>query len=412
MNRLRRSIRHTADRIAAPYVGRLESKLDELHRQTSQHGDGYVAADAELDAADGNVPSDWFHATNHELRTIELERLQGPFDRVVSIGANGTWYFEWVRRAIGDVTEHIGVEAYMERPDDLPDYVSWVAETADSMSSVASESVDLVFAGQTTEHLWAHELTGFLLESHRVLREGGLLALDSPNRTVTQHLRWSHGEHTVELDQHEMCDLLRLAGFDVESTRGIWLCRDGDTVLELEGGQGGAVDPAQFVRRATLGADRPDDCFVWWINARRSGVAPDAEQLQERVAALFADLWPTRLSRGFFAGIDLPLRVPNGPWREISRTLPFPLHAGTWRCSIQVAEGDWESVSALEVALDAPGDHRIHTLALSDAVRTDRTLTWEFEQPYLSFALVLVVSLANHGELVIAPPIEVRLEAS
>jgi hypothetical protein len=66
---------------------------------------------------------------------------------------------------------HVGVEAYESMPDDLPAYVEWIVNTADKMSGVENSSVDLVFAGQTTEHLWADELAGFLLESHRVLTE-------------------------------------------------------------------------------------------------------------------------------------------------------------------------------------------------------------------------------------------------
>ena len=47
---------------------------------------------------------------------------------------------------------------------------------ADQMSDVGDGYVDLVFAGQTTEHLWEHELAGFLVEprdpagGHRNLR--------------------------------------------------------------------------------------------------------------------------------------------------------------------------------------------------------------------------------------------------
>ena len=141
-------------------------------------------------------------------------------ESVLSVGANGSWYFEWFRQSVGDVTEHIGIEAYLPRPDDLPGYVTWVANTADQMIDVASGSVDLVFAGQTTEHLWAHELVGFLSEAHRVLRAGGRLSLDSPNQHVTQHLLWSHGEHTIELDEQEFSELLELAGFACSTWRG------------------------------------------------------------------------------------------------------------------------------------------------------------------------------------------------
>lgn len=397
---LRHRVRLVADRLVEPYVSRIESKIDALQRPMTsldqQTGDALPVSD---------VPSDRFHITNHELRTLELQRLAGDYERVVSIGANGSWYFEWFRQAVGDVSEHIGVEAFEEKPQDLPDYVTWVPETADRMTSIETGSVDLVYAGQTTEHLWAHELTGFLLEAHRVLRDGGMLALDSPNRAVTEHLHWSHGGHTVELDEVEMTELLELAGFVVESTRGVWLCRSDDEIMALEQG---IDDPATFVRRTVLGADRPHDCFVWWINARRGAAEPQPDALAARVSELFHRHWSTRVSRGFFPGVESPLEVGPGRFREVARTLPFPLHSGAWVCSIEVTNGSLDSITRLELAIDAPGDHRIHTFTLTDAERSGERLSWRFDQPYLLFALVLRLSLETTSGLAITAPIRVE----
>ncbi|MGH9135183.1 MAG: methyltransferase domain-containing protein, partial [Ilumatobacteraceae bacterium] len=175
------------------------------------------------------VPSEYFHAVLHELRTVELERLPKGARRALSVGASGRWYFDWFERSVGQLDVHIGVEAFEAEPADLPSYVHWIPTSADRFDGVADEDVDLVFAGQTSEHLWARELADFLVQSHRVLRPDGRLVVDSPNRLVTEHLRWSHGGHTVELAAGEIRELLRLAGFRPESLRGLWRCRFGET---------------------------------------------------------------------------------------------------------------------------------------------------------------------------------------
>src|SRR4051794_37667394 len=166
---VKRSMRRLLDRAATPYVNQIQSAVTvsaDLSSNAPHSGDT-----GEPDAF--QVPSDYFHGLLHELRTLELERVPKGARQVLSVGANGRWYFDWFEHSYGPVDRHVGVEAYEPKPAHLPPYVQWIVNTADKMSGVEDASVDLVFAGQTTEHLWADELAGFLLESHRVLTEGG-----------------------------------------------------------------------------------------------------------------------------------------------------------------------------------------------------------------------------------------------
>ena len=130
-----------------------------------------------------------------------LYYLQGVLARGILTG---------LKKNYGPVKKHIGLEAYSEKPEGLPAYVEWIANSADDMSDVESNSVDLVFSGQTVEHLSADALFGFLFESNRVLREGGYLVVDSPNRKITQANKYIQPEHTLELTDDELVDLLFL----------------------------------------------------------------------------------------------------------------------------------------------------------------------------------------------------------
>ncbi len=365
------------------------------------------STEAEAVPADSSweLPGPYFHQLLHELRTLELERLNLNGGRALSIGANGRWYFDWFERSVGPVDEHIGVEAFEEMPDDLPAYVTWNPSTADRFDGVVDESVDMVFAGQTTEHLWARELTDFLLESHRVLRPGAMLVLDSPNRLVTEHLIWSHGGHTVELSAHEISRLLEIAGFEVESRTGMLVTRIGATIYQLEGG----LDRGDVAaRRIRSGSEFLDDSFIWWIVARRSNTEPDREALLALTEALFWTHWPTRVARGMWNGPEPGLVVvPTDTTGPVATNLPFPLAKGEWALGLAIDGSDASAGISVNI-LDGAGS-RIHVLNGSEAWITDGHLTWNFKQETLEFACSIeIVANAPDEALVVHMPLDLR----
>ena len=165
----------------------------------------------------------------HGLRTRQLEQLAPGAKVVLSGGAAGAWYFEWFESHYPSAVErHIGVEALAPMPEGLPDHVEWISTSLGDLSLVASGSVDLVFAGEVIEHLWPDDIAGFLAGAHRVLRPRGRIALDSPNRRVTQAIAWLHPEHTVEFSIDEIVELLELAGFQDVLVRGVLLGYDAE----------------------------------------------------------------------------------------------------------------------------------------------------------------------------------------
>lgn len=221
-----------------------------------------------------------------------------PAGVLLSAGCSGAWYFDWIAQWYGAVDRHVGVERYLPRPDVLPAGVEWIASSVADMPEVGDHTVDLVFSGQNIEHLFADDVVGFLLECARVLRPGGHLVIDSPHREIANLLTWSMNEHTIELTPDEASELARLAGFDVTSLRGVWLCRDPDTgqTLPLDPFAAGASSD-EIVRRVQLAARHPNDAFIWWLEARRSTRPPDTEGLRDRHAAIFRVAWPERCRR-------------------------------------------------------------------------------------------------------------------
>lgn len=284
MHKSKRLVRRLLDRIANPYVEKsVQGVLASL---------GHIAIDAEPTTAME------LHAALHEARSIALADVPSGADIVLSAGANGLWYFEWFEQQYGEAKTHIGVEAYMPRPDDLPTNVEWVdADIAGpaGVVSIGRETVDLVFSGQNVEHLWPEQMVAFFCESNRVLKSRGLLVVDSPNRAFTERYRWSMGEHTVELLPSEAAHILDLAGFSVERMKGLWLCREFGHLLDLDPSST-LIGPGGVARRIALATSRPEDSFIWWAEARKTG-APDVPGLRQAITDIFERSWPERVSR-------------------------------------------------------------------------------------------------------------------
>jgi SAM-dependent methyltransferase len=292
----------------------------------------------------------------HGLRTEELKRLPPGARVVLSGGANSRWYFDWFADNYdGSPDRHIGVEALAPKPDDLPDNAEWVASTLGDLSAVESGSVDLVFAGEVIEHLWADDIAGFLLESHRVLAPGGRIALDSPNRRVTQAIAWLHPEHTLEFTVDEIAELLELAGFDDVELRGVLRCYDRrrHRFLPIEPIEGAGLSRAERIETA---ADDPEDAFVWWAHGRRGDRAPDAEAVRGRVRDLFARYRPWRVQQlNVAAGVIEEVPYMGRVVRSAAGTQGVVTH-GPYVC---MPPGEWSVGIDVALAADAgtvPGD--------------------------------------------------------
>jgi SAM-dependent methyltransferase len=254
----------------------------------------------------------------HELRSSLLQTAPRTRGTVLSAGCAGSWYFEWFNRCCGRPARHIGLELYQPPPAALPPGVEWLSRPASDMGPVPDASVDLVFSGQNLEHLWPEEAAGFLLESRRVLRPGGHLVLDSPNREVTSGLVWMHHEHVLEYSVDEIERLLAIAGFEVERTVGLWLCRDHATrrLLPLE------PDPTApdgtSSRRAREAFLRPRDSFVWWVEARPAARPCDESGLRQEVEAIAGRARDERLQR-WQGCVGRRAGEGDGEWLEASR---------------------------------------------------------------------------------------------
>jgi hypothetical protein len=210
------------------------------------------------------------------------------------------------------------------------------------MCDVDNAEVDLMFSGQNLEHLWPDEITGFLLEAHRTLKDGGWLVIDTPNRFITAKLAWSHPEHIIEFTPAEGEELLYVAGFEDIQIRGLWLCYDSidGAALPLSPLSSPAKWP--YPARIAAAVGKPEDSFVWWAEARKSTRKPDAVRLGSRVREIYAVAWPERLQRfSTHIGTKSPdgtrISVPAGTSGALMFGPYMPLRAGSYSVTFSLS---------------------------------------------------------------------------
>jgi SAM-dependent methyltransferase len=326
----------------------------------------------------------------HRGRTAFLREIPKGASVFLSAGCAGNWFFDWVEQCYGEIPRHIGLEYYTPRPDGLPANVEWIENTCSDMSGVSDSSCDVVFSGENLEHLWTDEAIGFFLEAARVTRPGGLLVMDSPNRSITEALRtWSHPEHTVELTTAEAVEVTELAGFDIVTVKGIWLSRDprNGEVLPFQHTDG---VPLSLEERLIGGVARPEDAFLWWIEARRADRAPNAAAISKRLTEIFTKAWPERITRSV-VGVGRVETGSDGEWvvcpPNTSGPLIFgpymPLRAGQYRCTFELEGGEPAARARCDVAVGEQGDVLVSREITVGPAR--ETVSFEFEVPVMQF---------------------------
>lgn len=275
--------------------------------------------------------NDLIHAERGKL----LRRLPPGAKTICSAGCAGSWYFRWVEAEYGRVDQHIGVELYSPKPDDLPDNVQWIANSVSEMTDVGTGSVDLLISGQNIEHLYYEDIVGFLSEANRVVRDGGYICIDSPNRVISDG---TQPQHVLELSVPEAIDLVEAAGFSIVDVHGIWSCADGVRRFSDPNILSGNIG-----LRCAAAENDPHGSFIWWIVATKTtSPSPDLETVVERIVARsFRPFVATRFRKRIgrvhsIEGTELIVEISEQEKGFVFYGPFVPLRAGKYRAEFDV----------------------------------------------------------------------------
>jgi len=95
------------------------------------------------------------------------------------------------------------------------------------LDDFSDESVDLVWSGQSIEHVSPQAGEKMCKAAFRVLKKGGAFCLDTPNRLMTEihtrdaGCRFIHPEHCIEYYPKQLRELLEGVGFEIKHAYGV-----------------------------------------------------------------------------------------------------------------------------------------------------------------------------------------------
>jgi SAM-dependent methyltransferase len=140
--------------------------------------------------------------------------------------------------------------------------VSYRYHSMTDLSAYPAASFDMVYSGESIEHITRGEAEHVLAEARRVLKPGGVLALDTPNANLTrlQQDAFIDPDHKYEYRHAEMDAMLRGNGFVVERAMGINY--GGDSVAR------GVFDPTELATKRGV-FDDIENCYLLAYVCRR-----------------------------------------------------------------------------------------------------------------------------------------------
>jgi Methyltransferase domain/Domain of unknown function (DUF4214) len=101
--------------------------------------------------------------------------------------------------------------------------VDYLYQSMTRLEPIPDESVDLVYSGQSIEHVTRADARTTYGEVRRVLKPGGIFALDTPNARVTRLERddFIDPDHKYEYTHEELTHDLAGAGFEIREAKGL-----------------------------------------------------------------------------------------------------------------------------------------------------------------------------------------------
>lgn len=213
----------------------------------------------------------------HRARSIMVRRLLPQARRILDLGgANAPLYTLGYAHAFEhmlmiDLPPSARHDMYKNVQVLTPDHVGGKVEIQygdmTDLGMIPDGSFDLVWSGQSIEHVEREAACRMMREAFRVLAPGGFFCLDTPNRALTQiHTRdigggFIHPEHKHEYHAVELIHELEQAGFEVMQGKGV--CEMHATIAS------GNFTYQDFVTGNPITAV-PEDGYILYFSCRKA----------------------------------------------------------------------------------------------------------------------------------------------
>jgi SAM-dependent methyltransferase len=271
-------------RLAYEVLLRREPDPGAVATYVPQLRDGHLGLDAFLD---GIRTSEEFRVRTpigplSFLQSLHLSRIElilglPPAKRIVDLGGSATYSdlgalvllgypYDFDLLTIVDLPPEDRHDLYRseawQRVETAQGPVEYVFRSMTDLSFLDDDSIDLVFSGQSIEHVSRGDAAVVVEEVARVLRPGGHFVLDTPNGPVCrlQSPDFIDPDHEHEYALAELDDLLAGAGLTVVERKGLNL---GHRSVAA-----GRFDAAEFAAHPGVYADA-ESCYLLAVTARK-----------------------------------------------------------------------------------------------------------------------------------------------
>ena len=171
----------------------------------------------------------------HYARLLAIRTLLPPAETIIDLGGAAAPLYEmgyahaFKKLTMIDLPPHARHQMYASisaRPAPCGNVLVHYADMT-RLDSFADRSVDLVWSGQSIEHVPLEAGTRMIAEAFRVLKPGGYFCLDTPNGLITSvHAATAgktmiHDEHHIEYRPNHLQSLLTGAGFSISKAMGV-----------------------------------------------------------------------------------------------------------------------------------------------------------------------------------------------
>ncbi len=200
----------------------------------------------------------------HRILDLGGASQGNPAGALVDIG----WPYSFEQLVIVDLPADDRHELFARgpRPEHVDSPLGPVEYRYHSMADLGQyddEAFDMVFSGQSIEHVFESDADLLLKGAFRILRPGGLLCLDTPNGRVCRlHTGDAliHPDHKIEYTHEQLSEKIRRAGFEIVEAKGLHLLADSVTR--------GVFSEDEFLRNAGVFGDI-ENCYILTYVARK-----------------------------------------------------------------------------------------------------------------------------------------------
>lgn len=131
------------------------------------------------------------------------------------------------------------------------------------LSAFPDEAFDLVWSGQSIEHITPDEAAIVMEQVHRVLKPGAFFCLDTPNRYLTLlqvRQGFVHPEHKIEYVPSELAQQLADAGFAIVDQKAV-------SPMPISH-RAGRFNRLELIHSTSLG-DNPDEGYSFYLQCQK-----------------------------------------------------------------------------------------------------------------------------------------------